>query len=425
MGRKLSLLQRQCRIKVTNTHNMSDILQNETKQDEIVTPQNAKPSAYSEFSIFSGPGGTLPTSSLATDYTSATGGTFGGNGSDGALSVSSGTTTIDLGGASVLTKNYSSISITGSGALTFTNPHSKGTVITLKSKGNVVLTSSATPMIDCSGLGAAGGSGGVPNTGSGNDGTAGVNNIQLETNFPDSGNLGVGGSGTTDGTGGGASTANKYSFPGDSIATASIYGYLTQFSTGGGGGGGGAGDGDMTDGGAGGAGGRGGGCLIIECAGALNFTTVNGLSVAGANGSAGSNGGAQGGGGGGGGGGGAGGIGIVIYNTLTAASGTINVSGGNGGNGGNGSSNVPTKPAAGGGGSGGANRYAGGAGGEGGITGGSSIDGANGSSGGGTGGGTGGTGGSGAGAPDPGHGGGGGGGGSAGNSYIVQNTAFA
>ena len=41
---------------------------------------------------------------------------YGGDGSD-ALSISSGTTTVDLGGARVYILNYSSISITGTGKL--------------------------------------------------------------------------------------------------------------------------------------------------------------------------------------------------------------------------------------------------------------------------------------------------------------------
>lgn len=80
----------------------------------------------------------------------------------------------------------------------------------------------------------------------------------------------------------------------------------------------------------GGAGGIGGGCLLIECGGAFNFTTAGGISVAGANGSDGtcvtgnrlSAGGGS---------GGSGGFCSIRYNTLTANSGTITVSGGVGG----------------------------------------------------------------------------------------------
>ncbi len=93
---------------------------------------------------------------LRGDGTWATvGGTtkFGGTGADGALS---GTTVIDLGSAQVVVKNYTSISITGTQTITFTNPHANGTIVILKSQGNVTLTSSATPNIDLRGIGAIG-----------------------------------------------------------------------------------------------------------------------------------------------------------------------------------------------------------------------------------------------------------------------------
>lgn len=85
---------------------------------------------------------------------------FGGTGADGALTISSGTTNIDLAGAQVVIKNYSSISITGTGALTFSNPHANGTVIIFKNTGNTTITSSATPNIDIRNLGGAGGNAG-------------------------------------------------------------------------------------------------------------------------------------------------------------------------------------------------------------------------------------------------------------------------
>src|SRR5271170_962170 len=72
---------------------------------------------------------------------------FGGTGADGALSISSGTTTIGLSSANALVKNYSSISITGTGDLTFSSPSSNGAGATLKSTGAVTLTSSATALI--------------------------------------------------------------------------------------------------------------------------------------------------------------------------------------------------------------------------------------------------------------------------------------
>ena len=79
---------------------------------------------------------------------------FGGDGSDGALSVSSGTTTIDLSSASVVVKNYTSISITGTGVIDFTNPHANGTTIIFRSQGNVTISSTTVPAIDLNEMGA-------------------------------------------------------------------------------------------------------------------------------------------------------------------------------------------------------------------------------------------------------------------------------
>jgi hypothetical protein len=56
---------------------------------------------------------------------------FGGNGTDGALSIAAGTTTINVGAVQIFIKNYSSISITGTGVLNFSNPHANGTIIRL------------------------------------------------------------------------------------------------------------------------------------------------------------------------------------------------------------------------------------------------------------------------------------------------------
>ena len=63
---------------------------------------------------------------------------YGGSGSDGALSISSGTTTIALGGARVVVKNYTNISITGTGDLAFSSPHADGTTIILKSQTGLI-----------------------------------------------------------------------------------------------------------------------------------------------------------------------------------------------------------------------------------------------------------------------------------------------
>jgi hypothetical protein len=242
---------------------------------------------------------------------------FGGTGSDGALAISSGTTTVDCAGAAVLVKNYSSVSITGTAKLAFSNANANGTVVILKSQGAVTLTSSQTPMIDCSAMGGAGGVAGA--TGASAGATAADTNAF--TLFVSKGGLG----GTTSGVAA-AAPAKPTAIAPVSFITATfkeLIKYGLQLWVGGGGGGGGAQNASNNS--TQGTGGRGGGCLVIECAGALNFTTASGISVAGGAATAPTNttfGGA--------GAGGAAGMCLVLYNTLTAASGTITVTGGAG-----------------------------------------------------------------------------------------------
>lgn len=296
---------------------------------------------------------------------------FGGSGADGALSITSGTTTIDLASAQLVVKNYTSISITGTGQLAFSNPYSNGTIVILKSQGNVTLTSSASPNIACNSLGGIGGTGSSGDA----DGTGGSSGWAYL--FTPSG--GSGGHESNDG-----SNAGGTSVSGGSMSPTLPYYQgsrtITAFTGSGGGQGGGVNDPTT-----GGAGGRGGGGLYIECGGALNFTSS--ISVAGANGTVGASGTR----GAGGGGGGAGGSCIVLYQTLTAASGTVTISGGTGGNGGT------SNGGSGAGGTGGAGGNA--------ITGGSGTGGSSGAGGSGT---------------NPNDGGGGGGGGGA-SAYSAAN----
>ena len=239
-------------------------------------------------------------------------GAFGGDGSDDALSISSGTTTIDLANAKIVTKNYTSISITGTGKLTFSNPHSTGSFIILKSQGDVTLTSSTAPMLDASGMGAAAGTGGVGNGTDGTDGTTASTLLDTSAHF--------GGAGKSTGQGAAGAIYGSAAFYTISAAAYRAFGQFVAMGSGGGGGRGGA----TSDGG---NGGRGGGSLIVECGGAINFTTTSGISTAGKAGSdtAGT--------GGPGGGGGAGSF-ICYYDTSTAITGTVTDSGGNGGTGG-------------------------------------------------------------------------------------------
>jgi len=258
-------------------------------------------------------------------------GKFGGTGADGALAITSGATNIDLGNAAVVIKNYTSISITGTASLTFTNPHANGTIIILKSQGNVTLTSSATPMIVASSLGASGGSGGDKASGgdtTGTDGNTGSDGKSVISFYKTNAGGGkTGGNTQTPGTAGAIASFDVLQF------TSQILAKYPNVIPGAGGGGAGADKSAGTGSAIAGDGGRGGGSLIIECAGAFNFTTSAGISVAGANGD---NASATAGDSltvfsGGGGGGGAG-ICLIFYNSLTANSGTITVSGGTGGN---------------------------------------------------------------------------------------------
>ena len=239
-------------------------------------------------------------------------GTFGGDGSDGALSITSGTTTIDLGSVSMVTKNYTSISITGTGKLAFSNPHANGTIIVLRSQGNVTITSSTTPCIDASGMGA--------------DTKTNPNLLLVSGNHY--GGDGVQGSGSAPGGGGSAGSQFSTTFAGSLYTdnTNKLWRKIIYIISGTGSGEG--GDSPPGQSSQGGVGAKGGGGLYIECKGAWNFTTTNGISVAGL---AGSDATATGGAcqsGGGGGGGGAGGMVLVLYGSLTANTGTINILGG-------------------------------------------------------------------------------------------------
>lgn len=240
---------------------------------------------------------------------------FGGTGADGALTITSGTTTIDLVGAQFLVKNYTSISITGTGKLAFSNPHANGTTIVLKSQGAVTLTSSQAPMIDASNCGAIGGTAVSGSSQTGNSGSNGISFAMFKTNFG------------TVGTGGAIPTAINISALSLTLSQLSQkYPYTFVGAGGASGNTSSLPNGSATSG----VGGRGGGCLIIECGGAWNFTTAAGIKVGGSNGgnaSVSSSLGATSAGGGGGGGG----MFIGLYNTSTANTGTVTIAGGSGG----------------------------------------------------------------------------------------------
>jgi hypothetical protein len=274
---------------------------------------------------------------------------FGGTGSDGALAIASGTTNINVGGARIYELNYTTIDITGTGQLTFSNPHAKGTLIIIKATGLITITSSASPAIDYSEMGAAGGAGGnQPTCGSsfgGNTvGEPGVVGQESDTLFiRDTWPGGSGGGGGSNvGGGGGAGQAAALASTLDTYdpSLSQSKRWLEVAITPGGGGGGGGGSTQQSGGqacaGDGGAGGRGGGALYIEAGAGINFTgsTIQSNGGDGGNGADGLNPWQSGGGGGG--AGGNGGTFLCLYNGTLTSSPTLTLTGGAGGTGGNG-----------------------------------------------------------------------------------------
>lgn len=270
---------------------------------------------------------------------------YGGTGADGALSISSGTTTISCGSAAFLVKNYTSISITGTAQLAFSNVGTNGTFIILKSQGDVTITSSTVPAIDVRSFGGPGGSGqsaASANQGGGGGGGAGAS---FDGTNGSAGNNNTGSSPGTgkDGVGPIPSFGGGVASPGTAFGPAGVSphfrGYIAPLNkmlpiAAGGGGGAGC----LGPSGTQGVGGNGGGALYIECGGTLNITSTLDASGAAGTASTGTS--------GSGGGGGGGSIGI-LYRTLTANSGTYTITGGAGaigvragGNGGDGLSFV-------------------------------------------------------------------------------------
>lgn len=260
-----------------------------------------------------------------------------GDGSDGALSISSGTTTL------ARDMYYDSVSITGTATI---NPNgykiycknvlsvagSNGIIISPNIGGNgsgATAGSGASAMTENNmgeGLagqngatGAAGGLGGA----SGNPGTAAGST---------SGYGGAGGAGGNGGSGTGGAAGTYTNLPERIIRHDHIV--KLDYKNGGQGGasGGGGAASALGNGGGGGGGGSGGGVIMIFCA-SINNTATTGISAKGGNGGNGGNapnGNSTGGGGGAGGGGGH----IYIITNAVTALGTLSVAGGTGGTGG-------------------------------------------------------------------------------------------
>lgn len=273
-----------------------------------------------------------------------------GSGQDGALTISSGTTTLDRD------RYYSSITITGTAKLSTAGfrVYCSG-ILDLSAAPLAAIEDVTTSAANASGTAAGTQAGAltVAELGRGNRGVIGV------AGGTTTGVAGTAGgatavalnqvTGSRGGAGGlGASGAGGASGAAPTITARKVaYGYqpvlirgVTLASGGGNGSAGGSGGGDGTAGGGSGGGGSGGGVVFIA-ARTINrggSTAAGAIRAIGGNGG---NGGTPAGGnrgGGGGGGGGAGGYVQLVYGTLTGstASDMIRVSGGNGGNGGNG-----------------------------------------------------------------------------------------
>lgn len=267
---------------------------------------------------------------------------FGGDGSDGALSVTGGTTTtIDLASSTLVIKDYTSINIAG--VLDFSTSPTTGSLIVLRSQGDCTISGN----IDLTEMGSAAGVGGPIN----NDGTSGSSTTYIldnTVNFAAFGSKGVADGGGTEGANSPIwGNGGLFTDAGNKLSRKSV---IVSPGLGGGGGGSGvtvAGE----AGGDGGDGGAAGGAMILECAGALNFTgTITADGSDADDGTDGTTGASTTNSGGGGGGGGAGGQVVILYNTLTSASGTITTTGGDGGDGGDGYDNNTSNTVARGGG---------------------------------------------------------------------------
>jgi len=266
-----------------------------------------------------------------------------GDESDGSLSITSGTTTLNESTRNVY--QYKDVSITGTGALAIGSNHQNKRVFILVN-GDLTVTSSTNPAVDGRGRGGSGATGAISH--SAVNGTAGKGIQKVSSSG------GIGGSTSTGpatfnapGGGGGASCVTAGStgengsggtgmVAGVGGGTGLLVGATSSSPINlshwldilGCGDGGGAGCGSTGGSRAGGDGGAGGGCIIFLVRGNINITST--FNVSGSNGSDGTNNGSNyytGGGGGGGGGS----LGIFYKGSVTANTATLTVSGGSGG----------------------------------------------------------------------------------------------
>jgi hypothetical protein len=235
-----------------------------------------------------------------------------GDGSDGDLIISTGTTTLDFQNQNFLIKKYRNLSITGNASLSFTNPHDNGSVAIIYVADTATITSSSVA-IDVSGMGAKNGIGVSAN---------GFDAFQIGWNgfYKATG----GGGGTTSPATGGTGIE---SFVNNNLGFRFLKTCILSVGSGGGSGA------SNQSGATPGNGGRGGGGIILF-ARKLNFN-----STIYANGSNGGNASVLSGAYyAGGGGGGAGGFVVIYAQQIIGLTGTIQAKGGNGGNGAQGDS---------------------------------------------------------------------------------------
>lgn len=287
-----------------------------------------------------------------------------GDGTDGALNVTSGTTTLDFNNLPTLTKNYTSVNISAGATLAFSNVPAQGGIFFMLCQGDVTIAGT----VNLSSCGSDGGAVATVSRTSdgatasaGNDATEPVNNLQ-QVRAGQNGNgyaAASGGYANTSGGSGGANviaTSTASSATGTGGATAAASGVPVAITTairnvistlgitvgpGAGGGSGGvavevnsysSGTFSATSG----AGGKGGGGLVIGCGGTFTFTGTINLSggnaadpskvfgTIGANYAAVSAAGS---------GGGAAGTGMCYARTIGTVSGTVTVTGGAASNG--------------------------------------------------------------------------------------------
>ena len=254
-----------------------------------------------------------------------------GDGSDGALSVPSGTTNLTLN----QTYNYTTISVTAGAILTTSDANGTGLPLILKCQGDCSIEGTLTVL----GKGAAGGLGDgetpvqyVTTLGDQNvslPGTKGTDSPIYSTANGGGGggasllNDGANGAGTGPGTGG---TAHCVIYRG-------LGSMVCIGGTGGGQGGAGTGTGGYQDGGGGGAG---GGSIILFVGGDLTVGASGTISAKGVDGGRGGHSSGFNTRGGAGGGGGGGGNLYIYYKGTYTNSGTVSADGGTGGTGGNG-----------------------------------------------------------------------------------------